>query len=51
MTRAGRRFEELRSVKGNGTRTMSPRLVREDRVTLPRARAFHDFEGLKTPSL
>jgi hypothetical protein len=25
-TRAGRFFEELRSVKGNGTRTMSPRL-------------------------
>lgn len=26
MTSAGRRFEELRSVKGKETRTMSPRL-------------------------
>jgi hypothetical protein len=26
MTIAGRRFEELRSVKGKATRTMSPRL-------------------------
>src|SRR5439155_27179295 len=28
ITSAGRRFEELRSVNGNGTRTMSPRLQR-----------------------